>query len=60
MALLPSQTGGYAQYATANTQTVLPIPTAINFDQATALFVQGITAWLMLTDASTVDVTKKI
>lgn len=42
--------GGYAEYAVANAQTVVPIPDGLDFSQATALLVQGLTALGLLAD----------
>jgi NADPH2:quinone reductase len=42
--------GGYAEYATANGATVVPIPDNLSYGQATALLVQGLTAIGLLTD----------
>ena len=36
--------GGYAEYAVANAQTLVPIPDDLGFGEATALLVQGLTA----------------
>ncbi len=36
--------GGYAEYAVADVQTVVPIPENLGFGEATALLVQGLTA----------------
>lgn len=45
--------GGYAEYATANAQTLVPIPDGLSFGAATALLVQGLTALGLLTDLKT-------
>ena len=42
--------GGYAEYAVANAQTVVPIPGDLDFGAATALLVQGLTAIALLED----------
>lgn len=42
--------GGYAEYAVANAQTVMPIPGDLDFGAATALLVQGLTAIALLED----------
>ena len=42
--------GGYAEYATANAATVIPIPDNLDFGAATALLVQGLTALGLLED----------
>ncbi|MBC7900677.1 MAG: quinone oxidoreductase [Saprospiraceae bacterium] len=42
--------GGYAEYAVANAQTVVPIPDGLDFGPATALLVQGLTAIGLLVD----------
>lgn len=44
--------GGYAEYAVASAQTVIPIPDELEFAAATALFVQGLTALLLLRDTA--------
>ncbi len=43
--------GGYAEYATVNTDAIVKIPDEVDFEQATALLVQGITAYGLLHDA---------
>ena len=42
--------GGYAEFAVANAQTVVPIPDGLGFSEATALLVQGLTALGLLAD----------
>lgn len=42
--------GGYAEYATASAQQVIPIPDEMGFGEATALLVQGLTALGLLED----------
>lgn len=42
--LATANDGGYAEYATANEKTILPIPDEISYGEATALLVQGLTA----------------
>ncbi len=42
--------GGYAEYAVADWQTVVPIPENLDFGKATALLVQGLTALGLLAD----------
>jgi NADPH2:quinone reductase len=44
--------GGYAEYAVAPAATVFPIPDNVGFASATALFVQGLTAFGLLDDAA--------
>jgi len=44
--------GGYAEYAVAPAATVVPIPDDLDFASATALFVQGLTAYGLLHDAA--------
>src|ERR1700748_3232140 len=46
-----SGVGGYAQYAVVNENFVNPIADEISFTESTALLVQGLTAYLMLTHA---------
>ncbi|MBA2335923.1 MAG: quinone oxidoreductase [Blastocatellia bacterium] len=42
--------GGYAEYAVANASTVVPIPEKLDFGEATALLIQGLTAIGLLVD----------
>lgn len=42
--------GGYAEYAVADWRTVVPIPDDLDFGEATALLVQGLTALGLLQD----------
>ena len=42
---------GYSEYALADAATAAPIPNALGFPEATALLVQGLTAYGLLTDA---------
>ena len=49
LALLPSG-GGYAEYVTSPAHYCIPLPPYVDSKAATALFVQGSTAHLMLTD----------
>ena len=49
------ETGGYAQYALASAQSVVILPNEIDFSQATALLVQGITAYGLLHDAARLE-----
>ncbi len=44
--------GAYAEYALANANSVIPIPPPLDFVQAAALPVQGITAYQLLHDAA--------
>ena len=44
-----SLTGGYAQKCLANPNLLVPIPDYISDEEAVALFVQGLTAWHLLT-----------
>jgi NADPH:quinone reductase len=41
------QSGGYAEYALADAADVILLPEQLDFPQATALFVQGLTAYLL-------------
>ena len=43
--------GGYAEYALADPAMAAPLPDALGFPEATALLVQGLTAYLLLTAA---------
>jgi NADPH:quinone reductase len=45
------QGGGYAEYVAVPAATALPIPDSLGFGEATALFVQGLTAYGLLTSA---------
>ncbi len=42
--LATTSSGGYAEYATANANAVIPIPDELGFGESTALLVQGLTA----------------
>ena len=42
--------GGYAEYATAKAAQIVPIPDDLSFGEATALLVQGLTAFGLLAD----------
>ncbi len=44
--------GGYAEYAVANSATVVSIPNELGFGEATALLVQGLTTLGLLVDLS--------
>lgn len=46
--LATTNSGGYAEYATAKAVTVIPIPDELGFGEATALLVQGLTALALL------------
>lgn len=50
VAVLPA--GGYAEYAVAPIDSVVEVPDGVDFLQATALLVQGITAYGVLHDAA--------
>jgi NADPH2:quinone reductase len=43
--------GGYAEYAVANENFVNPISNELGFAESTAFLIQGLSAYLMLTDA---------
>lgn len=47
-----SSGGGYAEYAIAPAATVFPIPETLDFEAATALFLQGLTAYELLRTAA--------
>ncbi len=49
--LATTSSGGYAEYATAKANTVIPIPDALGYSEANALLVQGLTALGLLDDA---------
>ncbi|TIT75937.1 MAG: zinc-binding alcohol dehydrogenase family protein, partial [Mesorhizobium sp.] len=40
--------GGYAEYVTINASLATPLPEALSFEEATALMVQGLTAFHLL------------
>ncbi len=44
--------GGYAEYATADASSVIPIPEAISFEQASSITIQGLSAYTLLTFAA--------
>ncbi|MGB3682052.1 MAG: zinc-binding dehydrogenase [Rubrobacteraceae bacterium] len=48
-------TGGYAEYAVAPVDSVVEIPDGVDFLQATALLVQGITAYGVLHDSARIQ-----
>ncbi len=43
-----ASSGGYAEYATADSRAALPIPDGITFAEAASIAVQGLTAYTML------------
>jgi NADPH2:quinone reductase len=43
--------GGYAEYALADAKSVYPIPDKVNYPEALAMLVQGLTAYFMLNDS---------
>ena len=43
--------GGYAEYAVINAERAIPLPDGVDFATATALLVQGLTAYFLLEDA---------
>src|SRR5215470_11212082 len=43
-----ASSGGFAEYATAHADTVIPIPDGMSFAEATALAVQGVSAYALL------------
>ena len=47
--------GGYAQYVVAASDQVVPLPAGLEAAQATALIVQGLTAYLILKDAASLQ-----
>lgn len=47
--------GGYAQYAVADIQQVLEIPSDLDFDVACTLVVAGVTAYQMLKDVARIE-----
>src|SRR5271165_4596277 len=40
--------GGYAEYATAPSELVFPIPDALDDGTALAIIIQGLTAWMII------------
>ncbi|MEO8074225.1 MAG: quinone oxidoreductase [Acidobacteriota bacterium] len=48
--LATTSSGGYAEYATANAKSVIPIPDELGFGESTALLVQGLTALGLLNE----------
>ena len=40
--------GGYAEYATADARSVIPIPEAVSFEQASTITIQGLSAYTLL------------
>ena len=44
--------GGYAEYATADASSVILIPNAISFEQASSITIQGLSAYTLLTFAA--------
>lgn len=49
------ETGGYAEYAVAPVNSVVKVPEGVDYLQATALLVQGITAYGVLHDSARVQ-----
>ena len=47
--------GGYAEYAVAASDQVIPLPPGLEPAQSTALIVQGLTAYLLLKDAASLQ-----
>lgn len=47
--------GGYSQYALAEASQAIPLPEGIGFAEATALLVQGVTAYLLTHDVATLN-----
>jgi len=43
-----ASSGGYAEYATLDAATALPIPPGVSFAEATTLTIQGLTAYALL------------
>lgn len=44
--------GGYAEYATADAEAVIPIPAGVSFAEATTIPVQGVSAYYLLSMAA--------
>ena len=53
--LATTSSGGYAEFATANAKSVIPIPDELGFGESTALLVQGLTALGLLNDTKSSD-----
>ncbi len=51
--LATTSSGGYAEYATAKANQVIPIPDELGFGESTALLVQGLTALGLLNETKT-------
>jgi NADPH:quinone reductase len=51
-AQLPYGGGGYAEFVAADAATVLPLPEPVGFAEATAVFVQGLTAYFLLAQSA--------
>jgi NADPH:quinone reductase len=52
--------GGYAEYATAAAEIVIPIPEGVGFAEATTIPIQGLTAHLLVTEVAKVRATESI
>jgi NADPH2:quinone reductase len=47
--------GGYAEYALAAAQRVIPIPPGLDFDRAASIVIAGVTATLLLTEIARLE-----
>ncbi|MFA6086927.1 zinc-binding alcohol dehydrogenase family protein [Mucilaginibacter sp.] len=52
--------GGYAEYAVASVDEVIPIPDNVSYDDALAIPVQGLTAYFLLTEAAKISGTDTV
>jgi NADPH2:quinone reductase len=52
--------GGFADYAVAPAQALIPIPASISFEEATTIPIQGVTAYLLLTAAAKINVGESV
>jgi NADPH2:quinone reductase len=52
--------GGYAQFAQVEAMQAVPLPDALGSREATALAIQGLTAWLLLTEVAPVGPGKSV
>ena len=49
------KSGGYAEYVTIDAASAVPIPGGLDFAQATALLVQGLTAYFLLQESAKME-----
>ena len=60
VALTKNNAGGYAEYAVIDATTATSIPDDLDFPEATALLVQGLTAHLLLSSAASIRVGESV